>query len=69
MIIDTDVWVTQQALANELKMSIQGVHNWVQRHRIETLQYPNSKLILVKKGSETINKNHYKHRGNDNKIQ
>lgn len=60
MQIDTDIWMTQQGLADELKIGISTVHNWVWRKKIETLQYPNSTLILVNKNSLKLNDKHHK---------
>lgn len=54
--IDTSVWLTQKELANRLNVKIQNVHNWVQRGKIETLEYefiPGQKIVLVNKN--TIN--------------
>lgn len=52
--IDTSIWITQQALANELEVSIQRVHNWVRRGKINIQKLPGSKIVLVNKHSLTI---------------
>lgn len=38
--IDTSIWITQQALADELGVSIQRVHNWIHRHKITAKIFP-----------------------------
>lgn len=45
--IDTSIWITQQSLANELGVTVQCVHNWIQRKRIESMNIPGSRLVLV----------------------
>ncbi len=47
-------WVTQQALANELNVSVQVVHNWVQRGKITAKKIEGSRLVLVDKTSVTV---------------
>lgn len=47
--IDTRVWVTQQSLANELGVTVQCIHNWIKRHKIESMIIPGSRLVLVNK--------------------
>ncbi len=54
--IDSNVWVTQLALANELSVSIQRVHNWVRRGKIEYMFLPGSRIKLVNKNSITLGK-------------
>lgn len=49
--IDTNKWVTQQAMANELGVTVQCVHNWIKRNKIESLTIPGSRLVLVNKES------------------
>lgn len=56
--IDSDKWITQQSLANELNISIQRVHNWIKRNKIETKYIKELKITLVNKHSiavKTIN--------------
>lgn len=45
--IDTSVWITQQSLANELGVTVQCVHNWIKRKKIESMVIAGSRLILV----------------------
>lgn len=45
--IDTSVWITQQSMANELGVTVQCVHNWIKRKRIESMIIPGSRLVLV----------------------
>lgn len=52
--IDTTIWVTQQALADELDIPVQNVHNWVQRKKIEWMLLPGSTTKLVNKLTITI---------------
>lgn len=47
--IDTNKWVTQQALANELGVTVQCIHNWIARDKIEFMKIPGSRLVLVNK--------------------
>lgn len=49
--IDTTKWLTQQALANELGVTVQCVHNWIKRNKIESMTIPGSRLVLVDKES------------------
>jgi predicted transcriptional regulator len=49
--IDINVWVTQQALANELGVTVQCVHNWIKRNRIAAKKIAGSRLVLVDKTS------------------
>jgi hypothetical protein len=58
--IDLNIWVTQQALADELGVPIQNVHNWVQRNKIEWQYLPNSKIKVVNRYSISIDYNHHK---------
>lgn len=56
--IDMRKWVTQQALANELNVSVQRVHNWIKRGKIQSLKIEGSRLVLVDRTSiniDTIN--------------
>ena len=52
--IDFNIWVTQQALANELKVSVQRIHNWIKRGQINSLKIEGSRLTLVDKTSVSI---------------
>lgn len=47
--LDTSIWVTQQALADELDIPVQNVHNWVQRNKIDWMVLPGSTTKLVNK--------------------
>lgn len=49
--INTDIWVTQQALANELGVTVQCIHNWIKRERIQYKRIDGSRLVLVNKES------------------
>jgi hypothetical protein len=49
--IDFNVWVTQQALANELNVTVQCIHNWIKRHKIDAMKIEGSRLVLVDKTS------------------
>ena len=52
--LDMNIWVTQQALANELGIPVQNVHNWVQRNKIEWMLLPGSTTKLVNKNTINI---------------
>lgn len=52
--IDTNIWVTQQALANERGIAVQNVHNWVQRNKIDWILLPGSTTKLVNKNSVRV---------------
>lgn len=58
--IDTSIWITQQALADELtnklgyKVSIQRVHNWVQRGKIDKKYLKEVNVTLVDRTSISI---------------
>ncbi len=52
--IDADTWITQQKLADELGVSIQRVHNWVQRKKIDTKLIPELKITLVNRNSISV---------------
>lgn len=45
--IDTTKWITQQALASERGVTVQCVHNWIKRNKIESMKIPGSRLVLV----------------------
>ena len=53
--IDFNIWTTQQQLANELNCSIQRVHNWIKRSKIEAKQFPElNNQVLVNRTSINI---------------
>ncbi|HRH55005.1 MAG TPA: hypothetical protein PLN38_16865 [Chitinophagales bacterium] len=53
--IDFTQWVTQQALANDLGVSIQRVHNWTRRGKIEKKAFPElNGQVLVNKTTLNI---------------
>lgn len=54
--IDTNIWVTQQALAYELDVTVQCVHNWIKRKRIDAMKIPGSRLVLVNRETAPIPK-------------
>lgn len=58
--IDTSIWVTQQALADQLDVGVNTVNNWVLRGKIESKKLPGSSLVLVNKKTISINTNHHK---------
>jgi hypothetical protein len=60
--VDLTIWITQQALADELNKTIHTVHNWVQRGKIEWGYLPGSSIKLVNKNTVSINFNHYKNK-------
>lgn len=45
--INLNEWITQQALASELGVTVQCVHNWIKRNRIESMKIKGSRLVLV----------------------
>jgi len=47
--IDVSKWITQQALASELGVTVQCIHNWIKRNKIESMKIPGSRLVLVDK--------------------
>lgn len=49
--IDLSTWVTQQALAAELNVTVQCVHNWIRRNKIISKRIEGSRLVLVDKTS------------------
>lgn len=49
--IDINKWVTQQALANELNVKVQCIHNWIKRGKIDFMKINGSRLVLVDKTS------------------
>lgn len=57
--LDLSIWITQRALADELGIAIQNVHNWVQRGKIKVKKLPGN-TTLVDRTSLIINDNHYK---------
>lgn len=53
--IDFNIWITQQQLANDLKTSVQRVHNWIRRNKIEAKAFPQlNNQVLVNKTSINI---------------
>ncbi len=58
--INTSVWITQQALADQLGVKVQNVHNWVQRSKIDWQYLPGSRIKLVNQNTIRINSNHHK---------
>lgn len=53
--IDFNVWITQQQLADELKVTIQRVQTWIQRDKIEWQKFPQlNNQRLVKRDSLNI---------------
>jgi len=49
--IDSEKWVTQLALADSLGISVQRVHNWIKRGKIDYLTLPGSRIKLVDRTS------------------
>lgn len=45
--IDTAIWITQQAMATKLGVTVQCVHNWISRKKIVFKKIDGSRLILV----------------------
>ncbi len=60
--LDLNIWITQQALADQLEVKVQNVHNWVQRNKIEWEYLPGSKIKLVNKNTIQVSDLHYKRR-------
>lgn len=56
--LDFDNWVTQKALASELNVTVQCVHNWIKRGKIKSMKITGSRLTLVDKRTvgNTVNK-------------
>ena len=52
--IDYSIWVTQQQLADELQMSVQRIHNWIKRNKIEAVYIDELHLTLVNRNSISI---------------
>lgn len=50
--LDLSKWVTQQALADLEKVTIQAVQNWIRRGQIETLTLPGNTTLVNK---DTLN--------------
>jgi len=44
---NVSTWYTQQQLADKLNISVQRVHNWVKRGKIDTKELPPSNILLV----------------------
>lgn len=49
--INLDNWVTQQSLAAELGVTVQCVHNWIKREKIQSKKIDGSRLVLVNRKS------------------
>lgn len=49
--IDHSRWVTQQSLASELEVTVQCIHNWIKRGKIDSKKIGDSRLVLVDKTS------------------
>lgn len=47
-------WVSQQKLADDLNISVQRVHNWTKRDKIESKYDRDLKMTLVNPGSLNI---------------
>jgi hypothetical protein len=58
--LDLTVWITQQALADELGQPVQNIHNWTQRGKIDWQYLPGSTTKLVNKNTIRVNSNHHK---------
>lgn len=58
--LDLSIWVTQQALADNLGVRVQNVHNWVRRNKIEWQFLPGSTTKVVNKNTIKVNDLHYK---------
>ena len=53
---DLNQWVTQQALATELEVTVQCVHNWIERKKIASKRIDGSRLVLVDKTTAPVPK-------------
>lgn len=51
---DLSKWVTQQALATELQVKVQCVHNWIKRNKIQSKRIEGSRLVLVDKTTAPV---------------
>jgi len=60
--VNTLLWITQKALADEMGIPVQNVHNWVRRGKIQYQKLPGSKIILVNKDTVSIDTQHHKRR-------
>lgn len=54
--IDFSVWVTQQSLATELNVSVQCIHNWIARKKIQSKRIDGSRLVLVDRTTAPVPK-------------
>lgn len=54
--IDTSKWITQQALASELGVTVQCIHNWIKRKKIDYMKIPGSRLVLVNRVNAPVPK-------------
>ncbi len=51
---DTIKWISQQKLADDLNISIQRVHNWIKRKKIDSKYEADLKMWLVNPDSINI---------------
>lgn len=49
--IDMDVWITQQSMAALHNVTVQCVHNWIKRNKVDSKKIEGSRLVLVDKTS------------------
>ncbi len=49
--VNMDVWITQQAMAKETGFTVQCIHNWIKRGKIDSKRIKGSRLVLVDKTS------------------
>lgn len=49
--VDFNKWVTQQSLAAERDVTVQCIHNWIKRNKIDSMKIEGSRLVLVDKTS------------------
>ncbi len=52
--IDSGKWITQQSLADELGISVQRVHNWIKRNKIEKKYIKELRITLVNRNSISV---------------
>ena len=53
--IDFTKWTTQQQLAAELNTSVQRIHNWIKRNKIESMKVDElGGITLVNRDSITV---------------
>ncbi len=51
---DTNKWISQQKLADDLNISVQRVHNWIKRKKIDSKYDADLKMRLVNPDSINI---------------